>query len=156
MIIAGSSNGRTSPFGGEYLGSNPSPAALRLATLAQCRPSTWLNNLHRISTDQLTLCEEKCGELVEPRMYFVYIIECSDRSLYTGTTNDIERRFDEHKSGTGGNYTRAKKVERILYTEEHPSRSIALKRESQIKKWTRAKKEALIRVRGDKKLLKKL
>ncbi|PIQ66477.1 MAG: hypothetical protein COV96_01340 [Candidatus Zambryskibacteria bacterium CG11_big_fil_rev_8_21_14_0_20_42_18] len=87
-------------------------------------------------------------------MYFVYIIECSDRSLYTGITNDLGRRFDEHKNGNGGHYTNAKKVERILYTEEYSSRSSALKRESQIKKWTRAKKEALID--GNLDLLKKL
>jgi putative endonuclease len=87
-------------------------------------------------------------------MYFVYIIECKDKSLYTGITNNLERRFNQHKSGNGGHYTSSKKVEKIVYTEKHPDRSSALKRESQIKKWTRAKKEALIN--GNKELLKKL
>ena len=87
-------------------------------------------------------------------MYFVYIIECKDKSLYTGITNDLERRFNEHKSGIGGHYTGSKRVLKIVYTEKHPNRSSALKREAQIKCWTRAKKEALIS--GDKELLKKL
>lgn len=77
-------------------------------------------------------------------MYFVYIIECGDKSLYTGITNDLERRFDEHKNGIGGHYTSSKEVVRILYTEEHPDRSSALKREAEIKGWKRNKKLDLI------------
>ena len=73
-------------------------------------------------------------------MYFVYIIECKDKSLYTGITNDLARRFDEHKSGVGGHYTSAKKVVKIVFTEEHLNRSSALKRECEIKSWTRKKK----------------
>ncbi|MEK7117114.1 MAG: GIY-YIG nuclease family protein [Patescibacteria group bacterium] len=87
-------------------------------------------------------------------MYFVYIIECKDKSFYTGITNDLNRRFNEHKSGVGGHYTSSKQVSKILYTEKYPNRSSALKREAQIKKWTRAKKEALIA--GNKELLKNL
>lgn len=78
-------------------------------------------------------------------MYVVYILECDDTSLYTGITNDLLRRFDQHKNGTGGHYTRAKKVVNIVYTEEHPDQSSALKREAQIKSWTRQKKLHLIR-----------
>jgi putative endonuclease len=66
-------------------------------------------------------------------MYFVYIIECGDRSLYTGITNDLERRFDEHKKGKGGHYTSSKEVVKIVYSEGCPDRSSALKREAQIK-----------------------
>lgn len=73
-------------------------------------------------------------------MYFVYIIECSDSSLYTGITNDLERRFTQHKNGQGGHYTRSKKVQKIVYSEKHPDKSSALKREVQIKKWSRQKK----------------
>jgi putative endonuclease len=87
-------------------------------------------------------------------MYFVYIIRCKDNSLYTGITNDLERRFNEHKTGIGGHYTSSKEVDKIVYTEQHPNRSSALKREAQIKKWTKAKKEALIA--GNKKLLREL
>ncbi|MEK7134212.1 MAG: GIY-YIG nuclease family protein [Patescibacteria group bacterium] len=77
-------------------------------------------------------------------MYFVYLIECKDGSLYTGITTDVKRRFAEHKSGAGGHYTGAKKVVRVAYTEKHPSRSSALKREMEIKGWTRQKKLDLI------------
>lgn len=73
-------------------------------------------------------------------MYFVYIIECKDKSLYTGITTDLARRFNEHKSGIGGHYTSAKKVVKIVFTEEHPNRSSALKRECEIKSWTRKNK----------------
>jgi putative endonuclease len=78
-------------------------------------------------------------------MYFVYLLECADGSIYTGITTNIERRLAEHKSGTGGNYTRAKEVVRIVHSEQHPDRSSALKRESEIKSWRRGKKLDLIR-----------
>ena len=78
-------------------------------------------------------------------MYFVYITECKDGSLYTGITTNVERRFAEHKSGTGGHYTRSKEVVKIMHTERHPNRSSASKRESEIKGWTRQKKLNLIK-----------
>lgn len=76
-------------------------------------------------------------------MYYLYILECKDGSLYTGITTDVKRRFNEHKSGIGGHYTRAKKVKKIVYTQVHPDRSSALKREAEIKGWTKQKKLAL-------------
>ena len=78
-------------------------------------------------------------------MYYVYLIECEDKTLYTGITTDIQRRFKEHSSGKGGAYTRSKKVERVLYTEEFKTRSGALKREAEIKGWRREKKLNLIK-----------
>ncbi len=77
-------------------------------------------------------------------MYFVYILECKDRSLYTGITNDLERRLSQHQSGEGGHYTSAKHGVRFVFTEEHPNRSSALKREAEIKSWRREKKLVLI------------
>lgn len=77
-------------------------------------------------------------------MYFVYIMKCKDGSLYTGITTNVERRFAEHKSGIGGHYTSAKKVVKIVYTEQYPDRSSASKRESEIKSWRREKKLNLI------------
>ncbi|MEK7603722.1 MAG: GIY-YIG nuclease family protein [Patescibacteria group bacterium] len=77
-------------------------------------------------------------------MYFVYLAKCEDGSIYTGITTDPKRRLKEHQSGVGGAYTRAKKVVKILYTEEFPTRSLASKRESEIKGWSRVKKTALI------------
>ncbi len=79
-------------------------------------------------------------------MYFVYLLECKDGSLYTGITTDVARRLAEHKKGVGGHYTRAKGARRILYSEQAKSRSIALKREAEIKKWPRKKKLELLRM----------
>ncbi len=77
-------------------------------------------------------------------MYFVYLAKCKDDSIYTGITTDLERRLKEHQSGIGGKYTKAKKVVGILYTEKFSTRSLASKREAQIKSWRREKKLALI------------
>jgi putative endonuclease len=73
-------------------------------------------------------------------MWFVYIIECEDKSLYTGCTTDLNRRFKQHSSGVGGRYTSLHKPSKILFSEECGSRSDALKREYQIKRWPREKK----------------
>lgn len=81
-------------------------------------------------------------------MYYIYIIKCEDGTLYTGITTDLKRRFKEHSLGKGGAYTKAKKAEKILYTEECENRSIALKRESEIKSWPRKKK--LVLIKGEK------
>ncbi len=77
-------------------------------------------------------------------MYHLYILLCVDGSLYTGITTDVDRRFAEHQSGKGANYTRAHKPLRIVFTEEHPDRSRALIREAEIKRWTKEKKLAFI------------
>lgn len=74
-------------------------------------------------------------------MYFVYLLECADGSIYTGITTDVMRRLKEHTEGKlGAKFTRAKKARRIIYTEEHPNRSAASKREAEIKKLPRSKK----------------
>jgi len=77
-------------------------------------------------------------------MYFVYLLQCADNSIYTGITTDLERRFAEHKNKKGGHYTASHKVEKIIYTEQFPTKSAALKREAQIKSWRRSKKLKLI------------
>ena len=74
-------------------------------------------------------------------------MECLDKTLYTGITTDLARRFKEHNTGKGGAYTRSKKVIKILYTEKFPTRSSALKREAEIKSWPRQKKLNLIKSR---------
>ncbi|MCL4391955.1 GIY-YIG nuclease family protein [Patescibacteria group bacterium] len=79
-------------------------------------------------------------------MYFVYIIQCEDGSLYTGITTDIDRRFAEHESGKGSRYTAAHRVEKILYIEGRRTRSEALRREAQIKKLRRKEKLDLVRL----------
>lgn len=84
-------------------------------------------------------------------MYYIYILECKDGTLYTGITTDVERRFNEHKNKKGGHYTSARGVVRVAYTEEHPNRSEASKREAEIKGWGRDRKIALIRTKSGKK-----
>ncbi len=78
-------------------------------------------------------------------VYSIYLLLCSDKSLYCGITTDVERRFKEHKNGKGGNYTRSHKVVKIVYTEKAKDRSSALKREAAIKRMTRAQKLSLIK-----------
>ena len=77
--------------------------------------------------------------------YFVYVLECSDGSLYTCIATDLEKRFEEHRSGKGAKYTRAKGVKQIAYSEQVKDRSKALKRELQIKAMTRREKLLLVK-----------
>ncbi len=87
-------------------------------------------------------------------MWFVYILECADQSLYIGMTDNLKRRFKEHFTKKGGWYTSYKPAVKIVYSEKFPDKFKAAKREKQIKGWTRKKKLALIQ--GDLLLLKKL
>ena len=77
-------------------------------------------------------------------MYFVYLLLCKDDTIYTGITTDLERRLKKHKDGTASHYTRARGAVKMLYSETHKNRSSALRREAEIKRWSRAKKLALI------------
>lgn len=78
-------------------------------------------------------------------MYYVYILECKDGSLYTGITNDLSRRLATHAAGRGGSYTRSRGVVGFVHTERKRTRGTALKREAAIKRLTRDEKLALIR-----------
>jgi putative endonuclease len=73
-------------------------------------------------------------------MYIVYLLQCFDKSIYTGITTNVKRRFSEHKNKKGGHYTASHNVESIVHTEQYRTRSEALKREAQIKKWPRERK----------------
>lgn len=78
-------------------------------------------------------------------MWWVYIVECSDKSLYTGITTDIDRRVMEHNTSTkGAKYTRSKRPVSLVYKEHCENRSIASKREYEIKKLKRADKLLLV------------
>ena len=81
-------------------------------------------------------------------MYFVYIVKCGDGTLYCGITNDIARRLEQHKNGSGAHYTHVRGVRKMLYSEKQPTRSAALKREAEIKKWPRRKKLHLVHSRN--------
>ena len=77
-------------------------------------------------------------------MWYVYLIECEDKSIYTGITDDLQQRFEHHRESKGGRYTRSHKVIKILHSEKFQTKSEALKREAQIKGWRREKKLNLI------------
>lgn len=79
----------------------------------------------------------------------VYVILCSDNTLYTGITTDIERRFQQHASGVGAKYFRGRQPLKIVYFENNHSRSSAASREIQIKDMSRAAKMNLCNVSGN-------
>lgn len=74
----------------------------------------------------------------------VYILRCGDGSLYTGISTDVQRRLAEHRSGKGAKYTRSRGPLELVYQEECPDKSAALKRELEIKALPRAEKLKLI------------
>jgi putative endonuclease len=76
--------------------------------------------------------------------WIVYILECSDNSLYTGITNDLERRLKEHRTGRGAKYTEHRSPLRVRYTEYQNNKGAALTREAAIKSLARSEKLALI------------
>jgi predicted GIY-YIG superfamily endonuclease len=80
-----------------------------------------------------------------PMSYFVYILRCGDDTLYTGSTDNIERRLAAHQSGKGAKYTRSRGPLTLVYQEELPDKSAALKREAAIKKLTRPQKLQLLK-----------
>ena len=75
----------------------------------------------------------------------VYMLLCDDNTIYTGITNDLKKRFENHISGKGAKYLRGRKPLEIVYTENFQNRSMATKREMEIKKLNRRKKEELIK-----------
>lgn len=79
---------------------------------------------------------------------FVYILRCSDGTLYTGWTNSLERRIDAHNSGRGAKYTSGRTPVVLVYSEQCRGKSEAMKREAEIKRMTRATKLALIENRN--------
>ena len=78
-------------------------------------------------------------------MWYVYILECGDGTLYTGATTDLKRRVEEHKRGEGAKYTKIRGVNKLIYSETSKSHGDALRREIQIKKWNRSMKLDLVR-----------
>ncbi len=76
--------------------------------------------------------------------WFVYIVECADGTFYTGITNDLERRIDEHNAGKGARYTRGRGPVSLRYHELQPDRSRASAREREIKAMSRSGKRGLI------------
>lgn len=77
-------------------------------------------------------------------MNYTYILECNDGTLYTGWTNDINKRIDAHNSGTGAKYTKSRLPVHLVYYEEYMTKKEAMSREFFIKRLTRREKFELI------------
>jgi putative endonuclease len=67
------------------------------------------------------------------REWIVYILQCADNTLYTGITNNLEKRLQDHAAGKGAKYTRGRGPYTVIFTEKHPARGDALRREAEIK-----------------------
>ena len=76
--------------------------------------------------------------------WYLYLVECGDRSLYTGITTDPKRRLSQHNQGQGSKYVRRKGPAVLVYVEPCSSNSAARRREMEIKSWNRRKKLALV------------
>jgi predicted GIY-YIG superfamily endonuclease len=81
--------------------------------------------------------------------WYLYMVKCSDGTLYTGITNDLHRRLSEHNNGTASRYTRSRLPVRLVYREPCRNKSSALKKECQIKSLSREEKEAYIKSRAE-------
>ena len=77
-------------------------------------------------------------------LFFVYILKCSDNSLYTGYTDSLEKRLKKHNEGKASKYTRSRLPVSIVYSEDHPDKSSAMKKEIWIKSLSREDKFKLI------------
>lgn len=78
-------------------------------------------------------------------MYYFYIVRCADNSLYCGQTTDLEKRVKDHNtSPKGAKYTKSRRPVQIVYSERLETISLALKREIEVKKWSKKKKEEFI------------
>lgn len=80
----------------------------------------------------------------EKNGYTVYILECGDNTLYTGITNHLQQRINQHHQGKGAKYTRGRGPFKLVWTEEHPDRASASRREREIKALSRKDKRQLI------------
>lgn len=83
-------------------------------------------------------------------MNYVYIVECSDGTFYTGWTNDLEKRIAMHSQGCGAKYTRGRGPVKLIYYEKFQDKKDAMKREYEIKRLTRKSKLSLINANIDK------
>lgn len=75
---------------------------------------------------------------------YLYILQCADKTYYTGSTTDLNLRFEQHQMGEGANYTRKRLPVLLVYYEEFERIKEAFQREKQVQGWSKKKKEALI------------
>ena len=77
--------------------------------------------------------------------WYVYLLRCGDGTLYAGITDDLDRRLAAHRAGRGAKYTRGRGPLKLVYVQEQPDKSAALRREWEIKRLRREQKEQMIR-----------
>ena len=77
-------------------------------------------------------------------MHYTYILSCKDNSYYTGYTNDLDKRIKAHNEGKGAKYTKGRGPVELVYREEYEDKSLAMRREWEIKQLSRSEKEKLI------------
>ena len=97
-------------------------------------------------------CEKVNRIIQRTGKYFVYILQCSNGTYYTGYTNNLENRIKEHNNGNGAKYLRGKLPVKLVYAKEYRYYKNALHRERNIKKMTRKQKEELIRIYNENKI----
>ena len=80
-------------------------------------------------------------------MNYIYILKCKDETLYTGWTNDIEKRLEAHNAGKGAKYTRSRRPVELVYLEQFETKEEAMRREWEIKQLSRTEKWKLIKAK---------
>ena len=109
------------------------------AIVCDCRSAIcrgWIvdsDQLHQVSQGRVITSE-----------WFFYLARCADDSIYAGICKNLRDREAKHNEGTGAKYTRSRRPVRIVYSESFPSQSAALRREAQVKRWRRSKKQSLV------------
>ena len=111
-------------------GSFPSGLSLTLSMVEGSSPKTWRAPMKNCFSNRM--------------MHYVYILCCADGSFYVGSTHNLQARLKAHNNGRGAAYTFKHGPVRLVYSETFQSEPDALKRERQLKHWSRGKKEALI------------
>ncbi len=137
-------------------GSTPAASTIRLTRGFPPMPAVSLMASHSTPHAQAGAavgrgqreCPERVNAVSESKgvrhPFYVYILRCSDASLYVGSTDDLRARLLKHSDGSASRYTALRRPVTLVHSEIFTSQRQALKREFQLKRWSRAKKEALI------------
>ena len=86
----------------------------------------------------------KRAPVSESKGWFVYLLQCADRTYYAGVAPDLEARLQKHNSGRGAKYTRGRRPVRLVWSRRCPSYGQARAMEAELKRWSRAKKRQLV------------
>jgi putative endonuclease len=145
---AGLAHGK--PFDSRACAMKPSHATAHSTRPGEAHPTDGPRRMALSDAERAHVSErvegESKGQTAAPgtEPCFVYIVTCADGSYYVGSTSDVAERERIHNEGHGAEYTAARRPVRVIYSEHHESWPAARRREAQLKRWSRAKKEALI------------